>query len=106
MSKPEINSVCSEMADLPNLNKPDQNAANHETDSPNWTPPVTGIELHRRHLTTSQRAMVAAAVEKAYAGEAKERQESGINQHSMGSLKANLPEASKGQARDKAANGL
>ena len=40
MSKPEVNGVCSETADLPNLNKHDQNAANHETD---FDPPIYNV---------------------------------------------------------------
>ena len=59
---------------------------------------VLSLNLHRRHLTTSQRAMVAVEVEKVYAGEAKQRQKGG-----QGGvlLPANLPDA-KGDARDKA----
>jgi hypothetical protein len=38
--KAEVNGVCSETADLPNLNKHDQNAANHETD---FDPPIYNV---------------------------------------------------------------
>jgi ParB family chromosome partitioning protein len=54
--------------------------------------------LHRRHLTASQRAMVGAALEPMFAEMAKARQAAG------GKVKANLPEAR--QAREDAAEAV
>lgn len=39
-SKADVSGVCSKMADLPNLNKPDQSSAEHATD---FTPPIYNI---------------------------------------------------------------
>ncbi len=58
---------------------------------------IVSKNLHRRHLTTSQRAAVAVEMEPLFADEAKKRQGARTD------IKANLPESSTGQARDKAA---
>lgn len=61
---------------------------------------VLSANLHRRHLDTTDKAKVALAVEKIYAAEAKKRQGARTD------IKAELPESSKGQARDKAADAV
>lgn len=75
-----------------------------EDDDPSFDPVlhVVSLNLHRRHLTETQRAMVAAKVEGMYAAEAKQR--SG-GRPSLTKPKVNLPELN-GQARDKAAKTL
>ena len=55
---------------------------------------VISKNLKRRHLSTSQRAMVAAKLLGYYAGEAKERQQAAGGDRK--SLLANLPEAISG----------
>lgn len=58
---------------------------------------VVSSNVHRRHLTTSQRASVAAKLLPIYEQQAAKRQKSGKK-----NLKENLPEGSSGQSRDKA----
>ena len=61
---------------------------------------VLSQNLRRRHITASQRGIIAAKAEALFAVEAKRRQEAGNNQHRVKEI---IPEASKGQARDHAA---
>jgi len=61
--------------------------------------------LHRRHLTASQRAMIGAKVKPMFAAEAKERKArlSGTRSNPGEEVPARLPEPDKGAARDQAA---
>ena len=62
-----------------------------------------GFCLHRRHLDTRQRAMVAARIKHLFEAEARARMLEGRNQYSPS---ANLREADTGKASDKAAEAL
>ena len=62
---------------------------------------VVSLNLHRRHLNSSQRAVVALEVLPMLEGEARERMEAGVNQHSPVEI---IPHPSEqGKARDQAA---
>ncbi len=67
---------------------------------------VVSKNLARRHLTTSQRAMIAVRLEPFFAGEAKSRQEATRakpGQKVGENVPANLPPLERGEAREKAA---
>jgi N6-adenosine-specific RNA methylase IME4 len=63
---------------------------------------VVSLNLHRRHLDESQRAMVGARIKPLFEAEARERERQG----GLLKGKANLPEASRGQSRDQAASAV
>jgi ParB-like chromosome segregation protein Spo0J len=64
---------------------------------------IVSANIHRRHLTTRQRAMVAGKLKPIYEAQAAKRQTANLKKGSKAPVPANLPEREKGDARDKAA---
>ncbi len=62
---------------------------------------VLSLNLHRRHLSETQRGMVGARIKTLYVEQAKERQATSTG-GTTPQLVANLPQADKGKARDAA----
>jgi hypothetical protein len=67
---------------------------------------VVSVNLHRRHLGTSQRAIVAAKLLPIYEEQATKRKSATLKKGSKTPVKENLPERETGKARDKAGAAL
>ncbi len=69
---------------------------------------VVSENLRRRHLTTSQRASIAARLKEMYAEQAKARQRANGKSRAKSKKKnpANLPDSKSGDARDKAGKAM
>lgn len=61
---------------------------------------IVAANLHRRHLTTTQRAMLAARILPLFEAEARERQVANLRQGDDSPVRANLPEREKEQDDD------
>ncbi len=64
---------------------------------------VISWNLHRRHLSTSQRAALAVELKPMFETQARERQLATLKHGDANPVKANLPERASGQSRDQAA---
>lgn len=67
---------------------------------------VVSTNLHRRHLTQSQRAMIAPKLEQAFKQAAMARKSAALKKGDKAPVPANLPEREKGDSRDKVGEAL